>query len=596
MCRSYFAVVVTVICYCPTIASAQVTVFAEVDGVQLVSIPQPSPGDGFLAATIQARTVDSRDTIVTFANLSIANVHHVWAGNGIQPPGGTAKGPPVSGPTYAVEWIPFDSHLLITSDMVGGGAAGGYVGITETNDGATDLPSLPPILGDVPSKTGLGDIAMRNPTAAFFVLPGFQRNSIDLAYLVTQDVPNQPPVELTLGLLGGLGGPGGTWKSSFGYTGGVLGEQIVQQPITVPIAPMENRTVSIGGQTQFTESFGDRILVGATVDELFLPITVAPAPDNDANYSVTLTNIRQISSDRTPISYNGSSRFSIPAGVTRDVGPFTLDTSAVGDWSTRFELSFNDGTVVDATLSTSVVPLPDGGTNGHDIGLVFAELGGVQLVAIPQPSPGGGFLATKIEARSIIPGESIVTLENIRISGAHHVWASDGTQPPGGTAKGRPTAGPDFHDNWISYDSHLLITEDMVGGGAGGSYTGIVETNDGSTTEALSLPPVLDGQVPALSGFGPIAMQDPSDAFFLKPEFQTETLDLAYVVTSGTSDMPVELVVGILGSEHLRAAFGYGENGAIPIPFLIPEPSTISLLMVIFVALSLYARYERQRT
>ena len=89
---------------------AQELVFAELDGVQLVSIPQPSPGDGFVATKLQARAVHADAILAAFANLSMRTTHQVWTGNGLQAAGGTAKGPPEVDEMYAAEWVPFDAH------------------------------------------------------------------------------------------------------------------------------------------------------------------------------------------------------------------------------------------------------------------------------------------------------------------------------------------------------------------------------------------------------------------------------------------------------------------------------------------------------
>ena len=131
-----------------------------------------------------------------------------------------------------------------------------------------------------------------------------------------------------------------------------------------------------------------------------------------------------------------------------------------------------------------------------------------------------------------------------------------------------------------------MITSEMVGGGAGGSYDGITETNNGSTSEQLTLPAVLDGEVPALSGFGKIAMQEPTDAFFFHQEYQEYELDLAYVVISDANPNPPGLTLGILGEGTITSgepggAF-FGDGDPVPI-LLIPEPG-FALLWVALIA------------
>ena len=46
-----------------------------------------------------------------------------------------------------------------------------------------------------------------------------------------------------------------------------------------------------------TVGFGENIVVGGTVADLYLPITVAPSPDTDAIYSVSLTEIAELRND-----------------------------------------------------------------------------------------------------------------------------------------------------------------------------------------------------------------------------------------------------------------------------------------------------------
>ncbi len=62
----------------------------------------------------------------------------------------------------------------------------------------------------------------------------------------------------------------------------------------------------------------------------------------------------------------------------------------------------------------------------QDVEFVVAELGGVSVVSIPQPSPLPGLLATKVVLRAA-PESQLVTFENIKIAGAvHQVWIPTG--------------------------------------------------------------------------------------------------------------------------------------------------------------------------
>ena len=217
--------------------------------------------------------------------------------------------------------------------------------------------------------------------------------------------------------------------------------------------------------------------------------------------------------------------------------------------------------------------------------IVLAELGEVELLSRPQPSPGPGFLATIVTARTLDPADRIVTFENIKITNTHHVWVGNGLQSQVGNAQGAPRVGPLFHESWLPFDSHLLIAPNMLGGCAGCRYSELFDTNDGSTN--LSLPPVLN-DIPAMTGFGVISMVVSHDAFFVAPEFQRNTIDLAYLVTTDDG-APMELTIGLLGEGFVHSGLpggaSFGFHGNPPVHVVIPEPSGLSLFAVFCLAL-----------
>jgi hypothetical protein len=183
---------------------------------------------------------------------------------------------------------------------------------------------------------------------------------------------------------------------------------------------------------------------------------------------------------------------------------------------------------------------------------IIAELGGVQMLAIDQdPALTPGYNAARIVLRSN-PGTSLVTFENLRIEGPLvQTWLSG---PFGGPTAKNVVAGPTYPGEWVPYDSHLNITSvdpNMLGGQAGNGFNGISETNDMSIGEIPGLPRVQN--TPSVSGIGPISMVDATDAFFLAPEFQTNEVDLAYVVCAaadGGGDNAVFMSVEI-GRAHV---------------------------------------------
>ena len=219
--------------------------------------------------------------------------------------------------------------------------------------------------------------------------------------------------------------------------------------------------------------------------------------------------------------------------------------------------------------------------------MMFAESDGIQLFSVPQPSPGAGFSAAVIQARSTNPDFSIVTLANLAIGSGHQVWANVDVERPRGATP--PVAGNLFAEEWIPLDTHLMITPEMVGGNGGAGYNGITEQNDGSTTDSLpTTATVPNTEIGAFGGYGDIAMSLPTDGFFLTREHRGDTIDLAYVVAENDRmvDIPVTLTIGLLGSagndEEFFAQFGYDSPINVPI---VPEPAGAFAFMVGLLAL-----------
>jgi hypothetical protein len=213
--------------------------------------------------------------------------------------------------------------------------------------------------------------------------------------------------------------------------------------------------------------------------------------------------------------------------------------------------------------------------------VVVDSRGGVDVWWVPQDAPGPGYSAGKIVLKTAVENAKIVTFENLKIVGdLVQTWLSG---PFGGpTAKGPSTDGAQYDPSWIPYDSHLLIRDDnpnMIGGGAGGGYPGISETNDKSIGQIPGLPDV--SGYSSVSGLGPIAMADPTDAFFLEPEFHSSEIDLAYIVMPTQTTTCIGLTLGVLGDGIVNAGEPGGANwGSIDSPgeiLCIPEPSSLLL-------------------
>ena len=116
--------------------------------------------------------------------------------------------------------------------------------------------------------------------------------------------------------------------------------------------------------------------------------------------------------------------------------------------------------------------------------------------------------------------------------------------------------------------------------GFGGAYSGISESNDGSDpTNSVSELPILMEGFPARLGFGDVAMLNPTDIFALTPDWQSDFLEIAYLVTPAAmpetgSPGNVRLTIGLLGANAsdipLPSGGVAGLNDPISIPFFFP--------------------------
>ena len=203
-------------------------VFAELNGVQLVSTPVPlisksGESEFYRATKVTIRSIDLTGTLVSLSNIRIdGDVHHAWGWAFDQP----TPVRPVFGPCYCdTSWIEYDSHLLIYADMVLDNVGGGFPGITEMNNGVSDVS----LFGNagLPAKSGLGPLFVADSTDAFSLHPAFRTNEVDFAYIVS---PLAGEVTLAVGLSGNRGNAGETWQANFGFDG----NPIVTVPFVVP--------------------------------------------------------------------------------------------------------------------------------------------------------------------------------------------------------------------------------------------------------------------------------------------------------------------------------------------------------------------------
>ena len=211
---------------------------AERGGLQVVSIPQPSPAPGFVSTHIELRALDPDAKLVTWTNVKIeGRVHQTWLEGGLGQP--TPNLDQVgAGPTYGEDWRALDSHLLLRNNMMGGCTGGCFQGISETNDGLSlahrylnSIRPQPDI--ELRPRTGFGNIKMQRETDAFWIQDP-QTHTMPYAQIVTDyDAINGPgEVHLTFGVLGerviNSGEVGG---ATFGFDG--------QEPVLVRFAVPE---------------------------------------------------------------------------------------------------------------------------------------------------------------------------------------------------------------------------------------------------------------------------------------------------------------------------------------------------------------------
>ncbi len=228
--------------------------------------------------------------------------------------------------------------------------------------------------------------------------------------------------------------------------------------------------------------------------------------------------------------------------------------------------------------------------------IVVDTRGGVQAISIPQPSPLEGLLATKLVFRTVDPDHRLITVEGLAFRGdVHQVWLEG---PFGTSTAFLPRAGPTYHESWIPADSHLLFDPYACVGCGSGSRVSFSETNDGATTDRFAaLLPQLEFGFGPLAGFGDMAFSSPNDAFFVRPEQQTNEHEFAYLITTAATDNSsageVTLSIGWLGLGIVDsgipggARWGLDGDAALPIPFAVAEPGSWGLLFAAAVGILL---------
>lgn len=166
---------------------------ASEGGVSIYSVPIVNNGNWgdlvnptlvYRSAKIVAKTDDPSDKLTRFEGISLSG-HIVQTWQSAFSPGGANAFLPQTGASFPMEWIPLDSHLLISEGSIGEGD----FSISEENDGS--LGSAHWIGGEgVPctfciGTVGVGATQMENKSDWFELQPESASNEVELAQIVT---------------------------------------------------------------------------------------------------------------------------------------------------------------------------------------------------------------------------------------------------------------------------------------------------------------------------------------------------------------------------------------------------------------------------
>lgn len=174
---------------------------AEQGGVTLTATPTEAP-EGFSAAILSLSSPEGSKMTV-FEDLLIGtemnrgpNPVQTWTSGPFFTP--TILGPLPPLPTFLSEWAPYDSHLLLTKEMLGVGDGSGLSLITENNDSSIGSLGLPTINNAFRARIGRGEIST---LTALGLEPDFQSNSVDFARIIVPATDSRP-IPFSLGVVG----------------------------------------------------------------------------------------------------------------------------------------------------------------------------------------------------------------------------------------------------------------------------------------------------------------------------------------------------------------------------------------------------------
>ena len=226
---------------------------------------------------------------------------------------------------------------------------------------------------------------------------------------------------------------------------------------------------------------------------------------------------------------------------------------------------------------------------------IIAEAGGVSVDFISHPPLFEGGLARGVVRLVASEGARLATFTRVQATNTHHVGLRGLFIHFNSPTISHWESIPSPPDSWIAADSHLLIRLEEVGGGAGGGFGSLFDTSDESGDFAEAI-----GQFGTLplsantTGIGSISSWHPTDAFFLKQEFQQNELDFAYLV--GIPGTTSRVTFDVLGAGFENCDAGQGACFDFELLWSVPEPGSGVLFGLFAVMLSRKRKSRLQAT
>lgn len=216
-------------------------------------------------------------------------------------------------------------------------------------------------------------------------------------------------------------------------------------------------------------------------------------------------------------------------------------------------------------------PLPVPREAWSEDGVVFARTEQFDLIARPQTAPAG-VLVTHVAARMRDDAHEFVTVDGLAITGDLHQVFLPGPFFSPTTPTARQLEG--WSEDWIAYDSHLLITDLMVAHAITVGFSEIIEYSNMSdpvgVSDELTYEFVPGHTVTPILGIGNIESVLETEIFALQGAVRGNELLIAQIVTPILTDGEfgeVLLTIGLQGADRgnqIIADVGLLESVSIP--------------------------------